>query len=96
MGRRGCNETSSSITISRIINLQNVDEIRSLRMDRSNRVLTDTLQQLRVAVVGEERRLQASKVKLQHTGHRVQVALTVRQRILSCGQFNTHVVAAHT
>lgn len=39
--------------------------------------LTDTLQQLRVAVVREERRLKAPEVKLQYTSHRVQVTLTV-------------------
>lgn len=46
--------------------------------------LTDTLQQLGVAVVREERRLQAPEVELQHAGHRVQVTLAVRQRIVSC------------
>lgn len=41
------------------------------------RGLTDTLQQLRVAVVWEERRLKPPEVELQHTSHGVQVTLTV-------------------
>lgn len=47
--------------------------------------LTDTLQQLRVAVVREEGRLQTPEVELQHAGHGVQVALAVRQGVVSCG-----------
>lgn len=40
-------------------------------------VLTDAVQQLRVAVVGKERRLQAPKVELENPSYRVQVTLTV-------------------
>lgn len=54
-------------------------------MEEVEEDLTDTLQQLRVAVVREEGRLQTPEVELQHAGHRVQVALAVRQGVVSCG-----------